>query len=700
MKRKTKREHDGKKKSEGNNYGNNSENNSRKKHSGVQREKGNKTGSIKRKIIAMLSVTVMLVSISMGIVSCVLNFNTSMDVMEETLTDTVTVAANQTKEAIKASLNIAAETGAVERLSNPSIPITEKQSVIRRKLSTYGFEDGGIIGADGKSIFGSLSDAGEEDYFQAAMDGNEYITEPVISEDGTVKIIIAAPLWENGVTGGKAVGVVYFITKPDFLNDIVNSIQIGENGTAYIIDSEGTTIAYNDAQIVIDRYNTQEEAKKDSELKPLAEIEAKMVNGESGFGTYQYGGITKVMAYHPVPDSNGWSITVTAGRNDFMSGVYRSIFITVLFVVAYLVIGIIVAIRAGKTIAEPIMLCTERLELLVKGDLKSKVPSIRNRDETGRLAHATEVIVSALEDIISDVSRVLGCLAAGDFTVESEKKELYVGDFEPMLGAINQIIRQLTDTLSQVRVAADQVASGSDQVSSGAQALSQGATEQASSIEELAAALEEISQKIKKNAAHANEASRLSSTVGSEMSQSNDEMKDMILAMQEISESSSEIGKIIKVIEDIAFQTNILALNAAVEAARAGEAGKGFAVVADEVRNLANKSTEASQNTSVLIQNAVDAVGRGTAIADATGKTLLKAVEGSESVGRIIGEISESTSEQTSALEQVTAGMDQISSVVQTNSATAEESAAASEELSGQAQVLKDMVDRFKIEEL
>ena len=695
MKRKTKKERDAKKKGGGNNIGNNGE----KKHSGVQSGKRSKTGSIKKKIIAMLSVTVMLISITMGIVSCILNFNTSMDVMEETLTDTATIAANQTKEAIKASLNIAIETGAVERLSNPSIPITEKQSVIRRKLSSYGFEDGGIIGKDGKSMFGALTDAGEEEYFKAAMNGDAYVTEPVIGEDGSVKIILAAPLWENGVTGSNVTGAVYFITKPEFLNDIVNSIEIGENGTAYIIDSEGTTIAYNDAQIVIDRYNTQEEAKKDSDLKQLAAIEAKMVNGESGFGTYQYGGITKVMAYHPVPDSNGWSITVTAGRNDFMSGVYRSIFITVLFVAVYLLIGIIVAVRAGISIAEPIKLCTERLESLAKGDLKSIVPSIRNRDETGRLAQATDVIVSALSEIISDVSRILGSLAAGDFTVESEKKELYVGDFEPMLNAINQIIRQLTDTLSQVRVAADQVASGSDQVSSGAQALSQGATEQASSIEELAASLEEISQKIMKNADHANEASRLSGTVGSEMSRSSDEMKEMILAMQEISESSSEIGKIIKVIEDIAFQTNILALNAAVEAARAGEAGKGFAVVADEVRNLANKSTEASQNTAVLIQNAVDAVGRGTAIADETGKTLMKAVEGSESVRSIIGEISVSTNEQTSALEQVTTGMDQISSVVQTNSATAEESAAASEELSGQAQILKDMVDNFKLEE-
>lgn len=172
----------------------------------------------------------------------------------------------------------------------------------------------------------------------------------------------------------------------------------------------------------------------------------------------------------------------------------------------------------------------------------------------------------------------------------------------------------------------------------------------------------------------------------------------MIRAMSEISESSGEIGKIIKTIEDIAFQTNILALNAAVEAARAGEAGKGFAVVADEVRNLASKSAEASKNTSNLIENSIRSVENGNRIADATAQSLLKAVQGTEEIIKVIGKISNASGEQAESINQVTLGVDQISSVVQTNSATAEESAAASEELSGQAQIMKDLVGKFRLD--
>jgi len=243
----------------------------------------------------------------------------------------------------------------------------------------------------------------------------------------------------------------------------------------------------------------------------------------------------------------------------------------------------------------------------------------------------------------------------------------------------------------------EQVSSGSEQVSNGAQALAQGATEQASSIEELSATITEIASNVKLNATSAADASIKVNHVSSELDVSNQNMQDMIAAMSKISDSSSQIGKIIKAIEDIAFQTNILALNAAVEAARAGAAGKGFAVVADEVRNLASKSAEAANNTTALIENSIKEVENGTKIADQTATALKKVVLEATAVSNTVTLISQASNEQANSINQITLGVDQISSVVQTNSATAEESAAASEELSGQAQILKSLVGKFKL---
>ena len=230
-----------------------------------------------------------------------------------------------------------------------------------------------------------------------------------------------------------------------------------------------------------------------------------------------------------------------------------------------------------------------------------------------------------------------------------------------------------------------------------AQALSQGATEQASSIEELAATITEMSGQIQNNAQSALQASQTVDGVGEKILESNQQMQTMTKAMGEISASSSEIGKIIKTIEDIAFQTNILALNAAVEAARAGEAGKGFAVVADEVRSLASKSSDASKSTAALIENSLKAVENGTRIADETAQSLLSVVEGTKEIASQINQIAAASSEQSKGAAQVQLGIDQIPNVVQTNSATAEESAAASEELSGQAQMLKTLISKFKL---
>ena len=374
-----------------------------------------------------------------------------------------------------------------------------------------------------------------------------------------------------------------------------------------------------------------------------------------------------------------------------------AILINVTVIIASLVIAMLFGVVISKGIANPIEKCVNRLNRLAEGDLRSPVPQISNRDETGQLADATSTIVTTMSGIIQDVELGLSGIADGDLTIDRQAKELYEGDFSKLAASLYEILNKLNDTMQQINQSSIQVSSGSEQVSSGAQALSQGATEQASAVEELAATIAEISQQVKDNASNANLANDKMAQATEEISASNEKMQRLIGAMGDISRSSQEIGKVIKTIEDIAFQTNILALNAAVEAARAGAAGKGFAVVADEVRNLASKSAEAAKSTTALIEGSINSVQNGTQLADDTAKALSAVVDTSSDVSHIVTQISKASAEQAASIRQVTTGVDQISAVVQTNSATAEESAAASEELSSQASILKNLVSKFKL---
>ncbi len=375
-----------------------------------------------------------------------------------------------------------------------------------------------------------------------------------------------------------------------------------------------------------------------------------------------------------------------------------AVIIILVISIVSVVVGVGLAILISNSLRIPIMEMRRVSEEVAAGNLDTSI-DYSSQDELGDLANNMRNMTESVRTIIKDIRHNLGELADGNFCVESQAPEAYKGDYKAILTATSTLRNTMSNTLSQIDASAAQVNSGSEQVSSGAQALAQGATEQASSVEELAASINEISNHVKTTSSHAKTAKEENIHAHDEIQVCNAHMSELVNAMKVIEEKSTEVSKVVKTIEDIAFQTNILALNAAVEAARAGSAGKGFAVVADEVRNLASKSAEAAKNSTVLIQEAVQAVGEGTKISGETEESLKRVVADAQAVLDAVINISQATDEQSQAISQVSIGIDQISSVVQTNSATAEESAAASQELSGQANLLKELVDKFKLQE-
>ena len=648
---------------------------------------------IGEKISRRFGRVIMICCIVLGVITSVLSYFSSISAVSETINNTSEVAANYVSAALREFVAIAYETGSIARLADPEKTTEEKKAILDQRIKDHNFDGGYLMDSSGVDVI-TGQDLSDRAYFKESMKGNTYISTPAYSEvTGKVSFVVSAPLWEGGIPGTTPVGVIAYVPNGEFLNDIMRSIKVGEGGTAFMLDKNGITIADLDSSLV-GVEDSVALGDTNPRLKKYSAICKKMIAGEDGTGTYSYNGKTKVVAYSPVPDTDGWSIGVAAVRNEFLRMFAISLVLTLIFVVAFTVYGIKVGVKLGHAVAAPLSRTVERLKLLAEGDIHSVVPEPTENDETKILLDCLAETIRDLNTIITGISSNLAELADGNFMIDVE--ENYKGDFAQISDSFRDIVGSLSTALGEIDTNAESVRKGATDLAGASQLLAEGATDQASAIEELTATMTDISEKIHTNAENAAKAKRVVTGMNDQVSESNAQMKQSTEAMERIREASDKIAEIISSIEEIASQTNLLALNASIEAARAGEAGKGFAVVATQVGTLSEQSSEAAKNTKQLIQNAIQAVEDGTRLANSTAESLLLVVENAKTVGEAIDEIAVASEEQADATAQITEGVNQIAQVVESNSATSEESAAASQELSTQADLLKELVDRFK----
>ncbi len=458
------------------------------------------------------------------------------------------------------------------------------------------------------------------------------------------------------------------------------------------------TIFNNNLRYSTTLYNAQGQRNIGTSMD--SKIANTVLNQKTTFhGEATIGGAHYYVTYKPLYDINNSVIgayfagsNASAADKEFSNVTWLAIAIGVIGAAA---IAVYLVFFTRKRVALPLANAETFAQEMLDGKLDDTSVTFRFADdEVGHFVGVLKEAKEGMNNVVGDASVILSAMANGDFTKQPSAR--YPGVFEEIRRNLMKIEEDLGFTLSSMNASSNEVLTGSNQMAEGSQSLAEGTTRQASAIEEISATIQDVSTQIATTAENAAEAGTLSEQTQDKVNYQDTEIQNMVAAMNEISETSKEIEKIIKTIEDISFQTNILALNAAVEAARAGAAGKGFAVVADEVRNLANKSAEAAKSTSTLISAAIAAVDKGAKIADATAESMKEVKDMSAQTAKLIVDIASASQEQSESIKQITAGVDQISQVIQTNSATAEETAALCGALSGQSKMLKDQVARFK----
>ncbi|MDF2675948.1 MAG: methyl-accepting chemotaxis protein [Bacillota bacterium] len=661
--------------------------------------------SIKRKLMtALFCASLVLLTLTGIIIGITVNNNSNKD-QKEILNQTSNAISNKSELFFQRYITIVEQMAQDKNMQNLLVDVKDREHILTSEnynivretlidtqksnkdviLSAY------IAEADPSYYVDDLSGVSDEsfdlktrDYYVTIKEGVVNITEPYVDvATGNMVITITAPVYVNGNIEGLT-GVDIEITA---LSKVVGETKLGNEGYFYLLTENNIIVSHKDDQNIL---------KSIKEIGISSNLISLIENNINEVTEYSYNDEIYIGNLVNIADTN-WKIVSALPKMEFSENTrnVRNIIILI-YILTIAILVILMNIIVG-IVTKPIKKITVVTNKLALGELDSEI-DISSNDEIGELAKSIESLTKRLNSYIIYINEsvsVLDGFAQGNLNMNLVND--YEGEFNKLKNSLISVSGAFKNIIGKIKISSETINVNSEQVSNGAQTLARGTTEQASAIEELSAEMNEIYSTILNNAQNADNAGKKAIESANEVEKGNVIMTEMLKAMDEISNSSKEIGKIIKVIDDIAFQTNILALNAAVEAARAGSAGKGFAVVADEVRNLAGKSAEAAKQTTTLIENSILAINKGTDLAKETGMSLKKIVEKTKETSFLIEEIASASSHQTASVNQIKDGIEQIASVTQENASTAESSAANSEELSGQSQVLNELVSKFKI---
>ncbi len=643
---------------------------------------------LKNKLLLFVSLLLGFTVIFLTTISSILYYNSSMKESKKNSS----YLANAYQQGIDSVLNIYRNelsiTASKSFLTDKKTSLSEQKALLQEEAQASGFDYITIADAQGGNE--KNDKIADLEFFKQAKNGVPYISDPFL--DGNKKLVfyIGAPI---GSTGKVLYGTLPYET----ISNDLTKIKIGESGYAFVVNKNGITVIHPTQDNVANPQNYIELAKQNPSYAPTAKIFEKMMSGATGTGFSFYKGQRRLVGYTPLSGPEGWSVAVTTPLTQIEGAVRFTIAMCAGTGLLLLMLAILITRVFAQRLTAPIVAATHRIERLAEGDLQGELEPANGKDESARLILALQDTIYGLRTYISDISAVLSAVASKDLTAKSSVE--YKGDFVPIQAALEKILSSLNGTLFHIAEATDQVRSSSEQVALTGRNLAENSSEQAATTEALTNSLEKVSSYIKDNAEYSLSMKGITESALLETQRGNEEMERLLRSMASIDEYSRKIQNIVKIIDDIAFQTNILALNAAVEAARAGEAGKGFSVVADEVRQLASKSADAAKQTTELVSSTIDSVDQGKKNTEQTAGVFQTIVEQTGNINALVAKISQSLENQSDSVKDLEEGMQRISMVTQSNSATAQESAATSEDLLNQMQMLKELVGEFRIEE-